>query len=52
MAEAHGDAMLMALFAVDGVAEAIAGKIWCWCVWVELFRWDECSDAVVAALNA
>lgn len=52
MAEAHGDAMLMALFAVDGVAEAIAGKDLVLVRLGRLFRWDECSDAVMAALNA
>ena len=52
MAEAHGDAMLMALFAVEGVAEAIAGKDLVLVRLGRLFRWDECSDAVMAALNA
>ena len=52
MAEGHGDAMLMALFAVEGVAEAIAGKGLVLVRLGRLFRWDECSDAVVAALNA
>ena len=44
--------MLMALFAVEGVAEAIAGKGLVLVRLGRLFRWDECSDAVVAALNA
>lgn len=51
MAEAHGDAMLMALFAVEGVAEAIAGKDLVLVRLGRMFRWDECSDAVAAALN-
>jgi len=52
MAEAHGDAMLVALFAVEGVAEAIAGKDLVLVRLGRMFRWDQCSDAVVAALNA
>ena len=41
----------MALFAVEGVAEAIAGKVWCWCERGPIVPVDECSDAVAAAFN-
>jgi hypothetical protein len=51
MAQEHGDVLLIALFEVEGVAEAIAGRDLVLVRLGRLFGWDDRGEAVAAALN-